>query len=60
VVIVLARRLTNESLQSLGKLLGKRDHSTIHHAWQTTEEALAGDDALRSLVDALQQELAGG
>jgi chromosomal replication initiator protein len=59
VAIVLARRLTSDSLQSLGNMLGKRDHSTIHHAWQTTEEAAAADQSLRQLVDSLEQELSG-
>jgi chromosomal replication initiator protein len=59
VVVVLARRLTGESLQSLGKLLGKRDHSTIHHALQTTEQAASGDDSLRQVIESLQQELLG-
>jgi chromosomal replication initiator protein len=57
VAIVLARRLTSESLQSLGKALGKRDHSTIHHAMQTTEEALTADGSLRQLIESLEQEL---
>lgn len=57
VAVVLARRLTGESLQALGKALGKRDHSTIHHAMQTTEEAVAADDSLRQLVESLEQEL---
>jgi chromosomal replication initiator protein len=57
VAVVLARRLTGESLQSLGRLLGKRDHSTIHHALQTIETTLATDHALGELVDSLQQEL---
>lgn len=59
VAVVLGRRLTKESLHSLGKALGKRDHSTIHHAWQTTEDAAAADESLRQLVDSLQQELSG-
>jgi chromosomal replication initiator protein len=60
VAVVLARRLTGESLQSLGKLLGKRDHSTIHHALQSTEQALASDENLEQLLVSLQQELVSG
>jgi chromosomal replication initiator protein len=57
IAILLARRLTQESLQSLGKLLGKRDHSTIHHALETTQAALARDMAMQQLVDDLQAVL---
>jgi chromosomal replication initiator protein len=57
IAILLARRLTGESLQSLGGLLGKRDHSTIHHAVRSMEEALETDEALRRLVESLQLEL---
>lgn len=58
VAILLARRLTGESLQSLGKSLGNRDHSTIHHALQTIEQAVADDNSLRELVESLHQDLA--
>lgn len=58
VAILLARRLTGESLQSLGKSLGNRDHSTIHHALQTIEQAVADDNSLRDLVESLHQDLA--
>src|SRR6185295_9820917 len=51
IAALLARRLTGESLQSLGGLLGKRDHSTIHHAVRSMEEAMESDDALRQLVE---------
>ena len=57
VAILLARRLTQESLQSLGKLLGRRDHSTIHHALETVEQSIKNDPSLKQLVDDLQTEL---
>ena len=60
VAVVLGRRLTAKSLQALGEQLGDRDHSTIHHALETTTEAIANDESLRQLVAALELELAAG
>jgi chromosomal replication initiator protein len=57
VAILLARRLTKESLQALGQLLGKRDHSTIHHALESTEHAVKADATLQVLVGELETEL---
>lgn len=57
IAIALARRLTSESFQSIGRLLGNRDHSTVHHAWQTTEAALLADEALQKLTADLEKEI---
>jgi chromosomal replication initiator protein len=58
VAILLARRLTSESLQSIGQRLGKRDHSTIHHALEAIKAQVAADESLERLVGELEAELA--
>ncbi len=48
-VILLSRRLTSASLQSIGEYFGGRDHSTILHAYRKLEETLPGDPELSLL-----------
>ncbi|MGN0930945.1 MAG: helix-turn-helix domain-containing protein [Thermoguttaceae bacterium] len=46
-VVFLARRLTNATFQEIGRLFSNRDHSTMTHASNELEEALAKDAELR-------------
>jgi chromosomal replication initiator protein len=55
--ILLARRLTQLSLNSIGEYFGGRDHSTILHAARKIEEALPSDAELAVALLELQQEL---
>lgn len=56
--IHLACRLTPHSLNTIGRLFGNRDHSTIYHAhWKTSRLRSSNrelDQRLRSLEEALQ------
>lgn len=56
-VILLARRLTNSSLQQIGEYFGGRDHSTILHAYRKLDESLPGDPELSLALLELQHEL---
>lgn len=56
-VILLARRLTNSSLQQIGEYFGGRDHSTILHAYRKLDESLPGDPELSQALLELQYEL---
>lgn len=51
VVALLVRSMTGQSLQSVGKLLGNRDHSTVHNSLRKIETLLETDLVLQTLVD---------
>jgi chromosomal replication initiator protein len=55
----LARELTSQSLPSIGREFGGRDHTTVMHALKRAEKRLSSDPTLRRAVDELRKELAG-
>lgn len=55
----LARELTSQSLPSIGREFGGRDHTTVMHALKRAEKQIADDPTLRRAVDDLRKELAG-
>ncbi|MGN6371680.1 MAG: chromosomal replication initiator protein DnaA [Solirubrobacteraceae bacterium] len=55
----LARELTSQSLPSIGREFGGRDHTTVMHALKRAETQIAGDPTLRRAVDELRKHLAG-
>ena len=57
VAMYLARELTGESLPSIGRHFGGRDHTTVLHAWRRTTARIADDDASREAVEKLCSQL---
>ncbi len=57
VAMYLARELTSESLPSIGRHFGGRDHTTVLHAWRRTTARIATDDASREAVEKLSNQL---
>lgn len=57
VAIHLLRNLTDFSLDSIGKVLGNRDHSTILNAMRRLELEMAQDASLRTRVTSLLQSI---
>lgn len=55
----LARELTAQSLPSIGREFGGRDHTTVMHALKRAEKQIAGDPTLRKAVEELRKDLAG-
>jgi chromosomal replication initiator protein len=55
----LARHLTNDSLEQIGKFFGGRDHTTVLHGCRRTEELLERDLATRHALAELKKSLAG-
>lgn len=53
----LARELTGESLPSIGKHFGGRDHTTVLHACRRTSARIAADDSSREAVEKLCRAL---
>jgi chromosomal replication initiator protein len=57
VAMYLSRELTGESLPSIGRHFGGRDHTTVLHAWRRTTARIATDDASREAVEKLCEQL---
>ncbi len=57
VCVFLARRLTAESLQSIGQHLGGRDHTTVLHAHRQAESLFRTDLEFRRAIDELTEKL---
>jgi chromosomal replication initiator protein len=57
VAMYLARELTSESLPSIGRHFGGRDHTTVLHAWRRTTARIADDADSREAVEKLCNQL---
>jgi chromosomal replication initiator protein len=57
VAMYLARELTGESLPTIGREFGGRDHTTVLHAWRRTTARLASDEESRLAVEKLCETL---
>jgi chromosomal replication initiator protein len=57
IAMYLARELTAESLPSIGRSFGGRDHTTVLHAWRRTAERMAHDEATTQAVSNLRRKL---
>jgi chromosomal replication initiator protein len=60
VAIYLARELTDESLPSIGRQFGGRDHTTALHAWRRVGRRMNIDQGARELIAQLQESLKPG
>jgi chromosomal replication initiator protein len=54
VAIYLARELTDESLPTIGRHFGGRDHSTVLHAWRRASARITSEEKARELIAMLQ------
>jgi chromosomal replication initiator protein len=54
----LSRELTSESLPSIGRQFGGRDHTTVLHAWRRTSERASSDQKTRAALEELRRRLA--
>jgi chromosomal replication initiator protein len=52
--IYLARELTDESLPTIGRHFGGRDHSTVLHAWRRASARVTTEEKARELVARLR------
>jgi chromosomal replication initiator protein len=55
--LLLGRRLTGHSMESLGGMVGGRDHTTVLHALRTTEAKLAADPTLQRTLEELTRRV---
>jgi chromosomal replication initiator protein len=57
VAIYLSRELTDCSLTQIGQRFGRRDHTTIIHAYQKISEQMERDVSLKATINQLTKEL---
>jgi chromosomal replication initiator protein len=57
VAMYLARHLTPESLEQIGRFFGGRDHTTVLHGCRKTEDLLKSEPAIHQAVLQLRQQL---
>lgn len=57
VAMYLARELTADSLPSIGRAFGGRDHTTVLHAHRRTAARIAADGPSRAAVDSIRSGL---
>ncbi len=56
----LARELTDESLPTIGRAFGGRDHTTVLNAWRRTRRRVEADEQSRLAVEKLRATLVSG
>jgi chromosomal replication initiator protein len=57
VAMHLARQLTENSLQEIGRYFGGRDHSTVSHGCRTTKTLMKTDPSVRQAVQRVRDKL---
>lgn len=57
IVMYLCRKLTDCSLQNIGKILGNRDHTTVMHGSDKITQDLANDYSLKNTIEILTKKL---
>jgi len=60
VAMYLARKLTNKSLEEIGRAFGGRDHSTVAHARDRIEREITADPEIQSVLDTLTEQIKSG
>ena len=57
VAMYLARQLTDKSLKQIGQYFGDRDHTTVAHGCQRTEQRLTSEPAIQDAVVLLRNQV---
>ena len=57
VVMYLCRELTDTSFTNIGKLLGKKDHTTIIHGVKKIEEEVKNNEELKNKIDIIKKKI---
>ena len=53
----LCRQLTPESLQSIGKALGKKDHTTVIHGIEKITEEIKVNEELKNRIEIITKKI---
>ena len=57
ICMYLCRKMTEDSLQSIGNTLGKKDHTTIIHGEKKISDDLKKDESLQKTIDVLVKKI---
>ena len=57
IVMYLCREMTETSLVNIGKILGKKDHTTVLHGIKRVTEELTTNDELRNKVEIIKKKM---
>jgi len=57
ICMFLSKNLINLSLSSIGAQIGKRDHSTVIHAYKTIEKKMKNDVELKQIISKIEQKI---
>ena len=57
ICMYLCRHLTEESLQSIGKALGKKDHTTVIHGIEKITEDIKTNAELKNRIDIIRKKI---
>lgn len=57
VAMYLCRELTSLSFDEIGSVIGGRDHSTVHYAYNKVTEDIKKDESVANTVDVLRKKL---
>lgn len=57
IVMYLCRTMTETPLVSIGKILGKKDHTTVMHGIKKISEGITSNEELRSKVELLKKKI---
>ncbi len=57
ICMYLCRKLTAESLQSIGKALGKKDHTTVIHGIEKITEEIQTNDEIKNRIDIIMKKI---
>ena len=57
VVMYLCREMTETSLQNIGKILGKKDHTTIIHGVDKIKEDMENNEELRNKIEIIKKKI---
>ena len=57
IAMYLCRELTSLSFDEIGSMIGGRDHSTVHYAYNKVSDDIKRDETVASAVDVLKKKI---
>ena len=57
ICMFLSKKLINISLKNIGAQIGKRDHSTVIHAYKTISNKIKQDVELKNIISTIENNI---
>ncbi len=51
------KKMTDKSLREIGTFLGRKDHSTVIHAFDKVQQTVEKDAMLKSTIQSLEENI---